>query len=120
MSARPPIEPRVFLSLSVSVTPSAAFFTFLAMLFLLRIDDQDILPEILLGFFDLLTPVIKARVRDCGPAFGKIHKLPVEFLRGTIIIFLDRRDGPCHLSQVPQEDLTPLALLLHALALVQI
>src|ERR1041385_890650 len=102
--ARSRIEPRVFLSLTVSVTVSEVFLGFLAMVCLggrfLGIHNQYICPKILGGFFDFPAAVIQLSIGHSGFAFCDVNQSAVELLPGAIAVIFDRGDRSRHFAQV--------------------
>src|SRR3954463_14447694 len=77
-SARPRIEPSVFLSFTVSVAVSEGFFVFLAIVFFL-IDDQYVVAEFLCRLFYFFAAIVELSVGGCGSFFGNVHQSSVQF-----------------------------------------
>src|SRR5262245_17144992 len=81
------------------------------------LDDQHVAAKILGRFLDGPAAVVELHVRLSSLALGHLHQ-PVEQL--VAIGLVNVADRCRHLTQIPQEDVAPLALLPHLQATAQV
>src|SRR6516164_4479146 len=132
VSARPRIDPRVFLSLVERFGVSEVDFVFLAIILRswfrwcrfagssFRVDDQHIVAKFLGSVFTLFPVVVQSRIRNGRLTFRDINQPAIQILSRAIAIILDCGDGMCHLTKIAQENLTTFTFLTHAFTAVEV
>src|SRR5215831_9901656 len=116
-SARFRIEPRVFLSLVPTLVALVGAFACFFAMFGFSAYDENVFSQF---FFDFLAAVVHDGVRDCRLFLGNFHEPGKEILLASIADVLDCRNGVCHLTKIPQEDLPAFAFLFYAFAAIEI
>src|SRR5579864_115803 len=118
VSARPRIEPRVFLSFVERFGVAEVDFALLAIISrswfrwcrfavsFFRVDDQDIPAKLLGSVFTLFPFVVQLGIRNSRLPFRDINQAAIQILSRAIAIILDCGDGMRHLTKIAQENLT--------------